>query len=174
MEPAHRDQEPVILLSHRPSSLQIHWGLGRRQREPLGPPALGPFIRYPSNASSSLHPQYTRVASQRLSWRKGSQHCPDPLSRSQTDQTAMICKDLGTREHCPCPGAWVYFTALLEQDVQLIILYLPARTALIILALTGHQLIPVRASAGGRLRGMGAGAWTRSHLCTQSPAYHMP
>jgi hypothetical protein len=52
------------------------WGWGGGW---LGPPALGPFIRYPSNASSSLSLQYTRVASWRcLSWLKGSQHCPDP------------------------------------------------------------------------------------------------
>ncbi|EDL14945.1 mCG1027416 [Mus musculus] len=48
----------------------------------------------------------------------------------------------------------------------LLLPYLPARTALIILDLTGHQLTLVSAAAGAARRGMGAGAWTLSHLCT--------
>lgn len=153
MEPAHGDQETVIPIHHPPTPAQLP---ADTPGEPFGPPALGPFIRYPSNASSSLHPQYTRAASQCLSQAEGV----PALSRSQTDQTGR------TRVHCPCAGAWVSFTVCWEQDIQFIVPYLPARTALIILDLTGHQLIPVCASAGAALGGTGAGAWTVGLLCT--------
>lgn len=156
MEPAHGDQETVIPIHHPPVPLTPVQLPADIPGEPFGPPALGPFIRYPSNASSSLHPQYTRAASQRLSQAEGV----PALSRSQTDQTGR------TGVHCCCAGAWVSFIACWEQDIQFIVPYLPARTALIILDLPGHQLIPVCASAGAALGGKGAGAWTVSLLCT--------
>lgn len=62
MEPVHRDQETVILIhpSVPPVLAQLPADvLG----EPLGPHALGPFIPFPSNTSSHLHPQYTQVPS---------------------------------------------------------------------------------------------------------------
>lgn len=113
--------------------------LGRRGK-PLGPPALGPFIWYPSNASSSL---WSAVHSGGFSAFILAEGEP-ALSRSQIDQTSMNCKDPRTREHCPCPGAWVYFTELLEQDVRFIIPLSPSQDCI-------NHLSPHSASAHSSL-----------------------
>lgn len=118
--------------------------------EPLGPPALGP-----SSGILATLPAAFAIHSGGFSGFILAEGEP-ALSRSQTEQTAMICKDLRTREHCPCPGAWVYFTALWEQDVQLIIPLSPSQDCI-------NHLRPHGASAHSSL--CLCRSWTQRHGC---------